>query len=973
VSADNPITSRKEDQLGRAGFANSIATAVRSLDASRGLVVAVLGPWGLGKTSMLNMVVEALKEPPALEMVEFNPWLFSGTEQLLANFFGELASQLRVKPSKTEQLANLLADYGEALASLKAIPVAGQWLGVAGSGGKFVGRLIRRDKSKDPISVQRERLEQALAQLDQPIVVMIDDIDRLQPQEVCDIFRLVRLTGHFPQLIYLLAFDRARVEKVLDQDGFEGRAYLEKIVEVIYDLPPVPPPALDRVLVDGLNSMTASLTTGPFDAERWPDVFYQVVRPLFTNLRDVKRYLAALPAMLSTLGDEVALIDVLALEAVRVLLPDVHAELPGAASALTGVNRVSDSGTDADAPVQRMIDAADPHHLAIQALCRLLFPATGRLFGGLSYGQEWLSQWRRERRVASPQVLGFYLSRVLEPGVAPASLVEAAFHALPDEAALRALLRDLDSTTLEDLLARLEAYEDKFPPETAEPAAAVLLELYPRLRRTRGFMDPGPEAMIWQVLLRLLRRVTDARTLTAIIERLCQRHGPLFGQLELLVLVGHFPNAGHRLIPAADAERLYRDLCRRIRRADAQQLASERGVLRLVTAALQDEPTARDDLDRLLADPHVVLALLQDAVDTVQTQPQGSVAVRQQPVLLWDQLVAVFGNQTNLRGGLAAVEMQVDTSSLDEQAKQALDLARRYNHGWRPTLPFAAPAVTSRSAPNGPRHLLVPLSDQWPDVILRAVCSFAAAPGQAQQVSLVSRDVHQRIATALAASDLTAALAELGHRRGLQPASGPWETDGTFDQNLRAAVLRVPVTPKNAPLHLQGRCGVLLPGVTDPTVRVVVEIHLTVHGDEGQGQDAESSPPPPPSTWRLSVVEARDLLAAAIGAADHLGRTVLPNLLGGHASPPSSVELHLAARQPDTAGQRAATLADIIDLEPLGASTRPAPSEGQFATDSDARLDEPATRKDIATRAVRYMAHGWGYLDADKGLQHLLN
>jgi hypothetical protein len=492
--SDNPITSRKEDQLGRASFADSIATAVRSLDASRGLVVAVVGPWGVGKTSVLNMVVEALEEPSALEAVEFNPWLFSGTEQLVANFFGELASQLRVKPSKREKLADLLGDYADALASLKAIPVAGQWLGVAGGGGKFLGRLIRRGNGKDAISAQRQRLEQALGQLDQPIVVVIDDIDRLQSQEIRDVFRLVRLTGHFPQLIYLLAFDRTRVERVLDQEGFEGRAYLEKIVEVIYDLPPVSPPALETVLVDGLSSATASLTTGPFDAERWPDVFYLAVRPLFANLRDVKRYLAALPAMLTTLGDEVALIDVLALEAVRVLLPNVHTELPGAANALTAVNPGSVSGVEAGAPVLHMIEVAGSHGQAVQELCRLLFPATEDLFGGASYGPEWFSQWRRERRVASPQVLGFYLSRVLEPGVAPASMVEAAFGALTDEATLRTLLRDLDSATLEDLLARLEAYQDEFPPEAAEPATAVLLELYPRLRRTAASWIQDPRS-----------------------------------------------------------------------------------------------------------------------------------------------------------------------------------------------------------------------------------------------------------------------------------------------------------------------------------------------------------------------------------------------------------------------------------------------------------------------------------------------
>jgi hypothetical protein len=394
-------------------------------------------------------------------------------------------------------------------------------------------------------------------------------------------------------------------------------------------------------------------------------------------------------------------------------------------------------------------------------------------------------------------------------------------------------------------------------------------------------------------------------------------------------------------------------------------------VLRLVIAALQDDPTDRHDLDRLLRDPQLVLAMLQDAVDTVQAQPVGSVAVRQQPVLLWDQLVAVFGDETSLRGGLAAVETQVDLSTLYEEAKQALDLARRYEKGWRPTLPFAAATVTSRPAPNGPRHMLAPRLDQWPDVILRAVGSFVVGPGQAQQVSLASRDVHQRIAAALFASDFTAALSELRHRRDLEPASGGWDTDDTFDQNVQAAVLRAPVTAETAPLHVQGRCGVLLPGLTDPTVRVIVEAHVTIHSD--YGKDADGSTPSSPSASRLSIAETRDLLAAAVGAADHIGRAVLPDLLGGHAPPPSSIELHLAARQPDTAGQHATTLADTIDLEPLGASTRPAQPEGQFATDGDARLDEPAIRKDVATRAIRYMAHVWGYLDADKNLQQLLD
>ena len=79
MPGDHPICGRGEDALGRAPFADGLAELVRSADASRGVVFAVLGPWGAGKSSVLNIFAESLTENPALVTVKFDPWLFSGT------------------------------------------------------------------------------------------------------------------------------------------------------------------------------------------------------------------------------------------------------------------------------------------------------------------------------------------------------------------------------------------------------------------------------------------------------------------------------------------------------------------------------------------------------------------------------------------------------------------------------------------------------------------------------------------------------------------------------------------------------------------------------------------------------------------------------------------------------------------------------------------------------------------------------
>ena len=93
--ADRPIEFRDQDRLGRRSFAEVIARQVRAVPAERGFTIAVAGEWGSGKTSVLNMVAEALQEDgDAIAVLRFNPWLFSNADDLVIRFFRELSAQL---------------------------------------------------------------------------------------------------------------------------------------------------------------------------------------------------------------------------------------------------------------------------------------------------------------------------------------------------------------------------------------------------------------------------------------------------------------------------------------------------------------------------------------------------------------------------------------------------------------------------------------------------------------------------------------------------------------------------------------------------------------------------------------------------------------------------------------------------------------------------------------------------------------
>jgi predicted KAP-like P-loop ATPase len=274
VTSDNPIRRLEDDTVGRAVVAKSFARQVLGLDAKEGVVVGVLGAWGSGKTSFINLARTEF-EGGGVPILDFNPWMFSGAEQLVESFFTELAAQLKIRPG-FEAIGKDIEEYGEAFSGLVWLPVLGPWIERGRSLSKIVSQFLQR--RKEGIGGRREKLEKSLCRIDHPIVIVLDDIDRLSSSEIREVFKLVRLTASFPNIVYVVAFDRARVEKALSDEGVPGRDYLEKILQLAVDLPAIPAQVMDRQIFGALDSALSAINNpGPFDDQVWPDLFTEIV------------------------------------------------------------------------------------------------------------------------------------------------------------------------------------------------------------------------------------------------------------------------------------------------------------------------------------------------------------------------------------------------------------------------------------------------------------------------------------------------------------------------------------------------------------------------------------------------------------------------------------------------------------------------------------------------------------------------
>jgi hypothetical protein len=243
---DRPIASRSEDKLDRASFAGAIADDIYAWPGRESFVIGLQGEWGAGKTSIVRMIKEYLLEkehPP--HIVDYNPWEWSGHEELATAFFGEIEANFDGKSSPVSHtLARRFRSYsvvlnagvsigkslGPILAAIStimliagvsvlrldgnvpsalgtALAVLGV-LGVLGSQSSAV--LDEMAKVLDQVGNGRSRslretkaaLEESLHLYSRNFLIVVDDIDRLTPSDAVRLLQIVKVNSDLPRMIF---------------------------------------------------------------------------------------------------------------------------------------------------------------------------------------------------------------------------------------------------------------------------------------------------------------------------------------------------------------------------------------------------------------------------------------------------------------------------------------------------------------------------------------------------------------------------------------------------------------------------------------------------------------------------------------------------------------------------------------------------------------------------------------------------
>ena len=519
LSTDTALIEPKQDRLGYAPFAQHLAESICKMNVPEGFVIALYGASGSGKSTLLNFLRYYLQQKPENEqpiIVSFNPWLFSGDEDITKRFVNQLQSSLSQLKFVPRSFRARIGNFVKAATEIP-LPYA--------QAGKAVVRLFD-DKQKET-STLKEELEDTLENQSTRIVVTIDDIDRLPAEDIRQLFHLITAIPNFTDVVYFLALDKEIVVKNLaDAQGIPGETYLDQIVQASFEVPLPDKSSLRRLLFEKLSAVLADTPKPLFDQSHWGNVYFQGLDHFITNPRDIVRLANILTVTYPAVKDEVNPVDFIAIESLRVFRPMVYDLIrknqkffAGQAKAKGFLFPTLDELKAFHNSWISQLENEDKE--PVKRLILRLFPKLEAVYHDTYCDEKNELRWRKHLRVCSLDIIPNYFRLTLTEDEFSDTEAKALLALTNDAKAFGENLIELanqkrkDGTTQARVsLERLEDYtEQEIPADNIPSIVQALFDVGDQLLRPedepQGMFDFSNDIRIGRIISQLLRRLDE--------------------------------------------------------------------------------------------------------------------------------------------------------------------------------------------------------------------------------------------------------------------------------------------------------------------------------------------------------------------------------------------------------------------------------------------------------------------------------
>jgi predicted KAP-like P-loop ATPase len=510
-STDKPIDNKELDAFQRFTFSKRIAETIVERKNKDSLVFGIFGVWGEGKSSVLNFINEELKGHDKVMTLVFNPWRYGDEDSLIKNFLKKISEILGEELSTNkEKFAKHVEKYGS----------IGSIIGVDFS---EIGRNLADVDLED----LKNRVDDFISESGKRLVIFIDDIDRLDKQEIYSLFRLVKLTADFKSTTYILSFDQDMVASAIGErfgsgDKKAGENFLEKIIQVPLTIPKAQPDALKKFcfqLIDNAST-NCKLDLTKSEVERF---VYQFTTNILTRLstpRMAVRYGNTLSFSMPLLKGEVNMVDHMLVEALRVFYPNHYTFVKANPDYFIGSYRnayAQSQNKDKIASIKNHFENLESElpekdKQKVRDLLSNLFPNLDTAFGNYHFSNHTYNEWYTQKRIVSTKYFDRYFSyAVIEGDISDVEfnlLLEFAEQSDEIDQITTKISDILEKTTPDNFLHKLRSIEEEYTWSSSKKMAKSLCDISENLPKKGGMMSMGFETPFGQAgifILQLLK------------------------------------------------------------------------------------------------------------------------------------------------------------------------------------------------------------------------------------------------------------------------------------------------------------------------------------------------------------------------------------------------------------------------------------------------------------------------------------
>ena len=404
--AEKPIISKNEDLLGREKVANNLASEIKYYKNKDSLTIGIVGKWGSGKTSFINMILESFEKNNNYIVIKFNPWNISSRKQLISDFFLQLSNNLKKENVSGEIISTIgkslgtLSKFFKPLGFIPPLSVLSTIGDITEKASEFINEYV--ESEKEDLETIKRKIDTELEELGKKLLIVIDDIDRLCDDEIREIFQLVKSIADFKNTIYILSYDREIVTKALDKTQQDkGEEYLEKIVQVPLVLPYISKSDLDKIFINRLN-ISINIPDEEYDNSYFSEIYNNGLGKNFENLRDIERYMNVFNLGVNLAIEELNIIDYIAITLIKVFEPNLYEYIKNNKEYFSGTKFDKFLNKDKKEILTELEEIYEKlkklEKRKVKRMMEVIFPKLGEM----NYAEGFINVWGKARRIATP-------------------------------------------------------------------------------------------------------------------------------------------------------------------------------------------------------------------------------------------------------------------------------------------------------------------------------------------------------------------------------------------------------------------------------------------------------------------------------------------------------------------------------------------------------------------------------------------